>query len=193
MMAKFTVIESSTGRVMFSGDASEPASLADVDQEVLFDVSLEGGYVLDGVHLLEGNKPSPNYTFNYTTKQWEDPRSLEQFKDAKWEQIKQARAMAISSPLSTPYGTFDADPKARQNITDAILMVQTLEAKGLPSGIDFTLADNEVVTLTASEMAEVGLTLGARVQAAHTQSRTLRTDIYSATTAEEVEAISWQS
>jgi hypothetical protein len=120
-----------------------------------------------------------------------DLRTLEQRKAERWEQIKLARTAAINAPLVTPYGTFDADPASRQNITDAILMVQTLDQLGEPSSIDFTLADNSVVTLTVSEMVDVGLRLGAQVQAAHATSRVLRGQLDAATTAEAVDSVHW--
>lgn len=138
-------------------------------------------------------KSSESFIFNWKTKQWEDPRTVQDFKDAKWISIKESREATINAPLVTPYGTFDSDPKSRQNITDAILMLKSLEDLGSPTTIDFTLADDTARTLTTSEMVMVGLLLGQKIQAAHAQARALRGALDLATTKEEVEAITWQA
>lgn len=136
-------------------------------------------------------KPSPNHIFNWQTKQWEDPRTLQDFKDAQWTQIKQARTAFIDAPLVTPYGTFDSDAAGRTSITDAVLLANNLSALSLPVAIEFTLADNSVVTLDAAQIVEVGLLLGQKVQHAHPHSQALRAQIEAATTKEEVEAVVW--
>ena len=122
---------------------------------------------------------------------WVDMRSLATIKDAKWGDIKAAREEYIDAPLVTPYGTFDCKVKDRTNITDAVLLLQTLAAVGTPTNIDFTLSDNSTVSLTTTEMVTVGLLLGQKVQAAHTQARTLRAQIDAANSSTELEAIVW--
>jgi len=190
-MTKFTVVESATGRVLFSGEAAEPASLAEAGQTVLLGTVYEGGYVLEGDHLLEGAKPSQYHSFDWDTKQWVDPRTLQDHKDAKWLQIKSAREGAFNSPLTTPYGVFDSDPVSRSRISDAVLLTQTLIGLGLPADTDFTLADNTSVTLLPADMVTVGLLLGQKIQAAFAQARNLRTQIYAVSNATELEAIQW--
>ena len=136
--------------------------------------------------------PSKSHTFDYTTKQWVDPRSLRDFKDARWLLIKQSRKEAINAPLATPYGTFDSDDAGRTSITDAVLMLQTLASLGTPTTIEFTLADNTVVTLSTLQVVEVGLLLGQKTQAAFTKARIKREEIDAATTKESVLSISWE-
>lgn len=136
-------------------------------------------------------RPSQNHVFDYASKAWVDPRTLQDRKNAAWETIKAAREAVIDANLATPYGTFDCKVKDRTNITDAVLLLQTLAALGTPTTIDFTLADNSSVTLTTSEMVTVGLLLGQKVQAAHGIARGLRTQIEAATSVAEVEAITW--
>lgn len=131
------------------------------------------------------------WTWDNATMAAVDPRTLDELKAAAWNGIKAAREAAMAAPLATPYGTFDADADSRSNITDAVLMLQTLEALGTPSDITFTLSDNTDVVLTTSEMVTVGLLLGQQVQTAYGVGRTLRAQIDSATTAEEVGAVVW--
>jgi hypothetical protein len=121
--------------------------------------------------------------------------TLEQLKATKWAEIKAARRIAIHAPLVTPYGTFDADDEARNNIAQTAQLVQTQAQSLSPETnptIEFTLADNSVATLTAAELVEVAVLLGQQVQAAYGRGRQVRAAINAATTAEEVEAVTWE-
>jgi len=135
--------------------------------------------------------PSLHHVFNYTTKQWEDPRTLQDLKDAQWAKIKQARAAAIAAPLVTPYGTFDADEYSRTAITDSVLLLQTLSKRGQPQTIRFTLADNTDIDLSVSQIEDVGLMLGEKTNLVFEKVRLLREAIEAATSREAVEAIVW--
>lgn len=135
----------------------------------------------------------PRYPAQWSnaTFSWADGRSLVQRKVDRWEDMKAARATAIDAPLATPYGVFDSYAEARSNITDAVLLAQTLAGIGQPVAIAFTLADNSVATLGLTQMVTVGLMLGSKVQTVRAVATTLRTQIESATTIEQLEAITW--
>jgi hypothetical protein len=122
---------------------------------------------------------------------WHDPRTLADHKAAQWELIKQARATEIASPLVTPYGTFDADANSRTAITDSVLLLQTLSKRGRPTAIDFTLSNNTEVTLSVSQIEDVGLMLGEKTNLAFAKGRLLRAQIGAATTPEQVAAVVW--
>ena len=141
--------------------------------------------------IAKGVGMSPHHVFNYANKAWEDPRNLQALKEAKWADMKAAREAAFDAPLVTPYGTFDSDEKARTNITDAVLMLQTLAGMGSPTTIDFTLANNTTVTLTTAQMVTVGLLLGQKVQTAHATSRAKRAAIDAATNLSQLGVITW--
>ncbi len=140
---------------------------------------------------LKSMEPRYPALWSNVTMQWEDQRSLQDQKDAQWQKIKNARALELESPLSTPYGAVDNKGTSKTDITDAVLMLQTLAAMGTPTTIDFTMTDNTTATLTTAQMVTVGLLLGQKVQAAHAKARGLRADIEAATTKEAVEAITW--
>ena len=148
-------------------------------------------YVLGGQLVKPPLQPSPAHVFDYAAKQWVDPRTLADMKALKWGVMKAARTAVINAPLVTPYGTFDSGPKDRANITDAVLMLQTLASIGNPQNITFTLTDNTAVTLTTKDIVSVALLLGQKVQGAYSTSRTLRARIEAATTAVELESIVW--
>lgn len=157
----------------------------------------DGGkdYYVNGSGVVQATpaRPSEHMTWDWQSFTWADQRTLAQLREVKWEEIKTAREDYIGSGVATPYGTFDSKEKDRANITDAVLMLQTLTALGQPGTINFTLADNSTVTLTAGQMVEVGLLLGARVQEAHATARTLRQQIDAAGSPSAVAAVSWPS
>lgn len=134
-------------------------------------------------------KPSIHHIFNYITKEWEDTRPLEALKQIKWSNLKSQRDMELYAPLNTSYGTFDADPKSQKAITDAILLLQTMQSLGSPTTIDFTLSDNSTTTLDLSQMVEVGMSLGSRTQQIYANYRNLRGQLDAAETKEAVESI----
>lgn len=136
-------------------------------------------------------RPDPEYTFNYTTKEWEDLRPLSVVRDQQWAYIKSMREADNQVPLLTSHGTFDADTKSQKGITDAIMLLQTLQSLGTPTTIDFTLADNSTTTLTTAQMVEVGLALGARTQQLFAKARALRELINNASTKEDILAVTW--
>lgn len=139
-------------------------------------------------------KPSPAHVFDYVSKAWIDPRTLDALKAAKWEDMKLARAAAAQAPLETPYGIFDADTTSANNIIRTAQLMQT-QAQTLAPGSnptdEFTLANNSVVELTAGQMVEVALLLAAQIKAAFSRGREVRNAIESAANAGDLAAISW--
>lgn len=140
---------------------------------------------------LEPVRPSPVHVFCWDSKMWVDPRSLSDVRATRWADVKLARYAAVTAPIVTEHGTFDASLVAQKSITDAILMLQTLEFLGTPQTIDFTLSDNTTATLTTAQMVQVGLALGAQTQAAYATARGLRAQIEAATTIAEAEVVVW--
>jgi hypothetical protein len=144
-------------------------------------------YIENGVAILIPVKPSENHTFNYTTKQWEDPRTLQDIKDAQWALIKQSRTLAEYSGFTWDGSTFDSDAISQNRITGAVTLAQLS-----PSfTIDWTLRNNTVRTLGQTDMLQVGAALGVHVQTQFTKGQALRAQIYAATTVAEVEAVVW--
>ena len=88
----FTVYESITGQVLFCGDSAAPELLAKTGQTVWLDEKLLDGWVLSGAHTPLPPRPSQHHQFNYTTKQWEDPRTAA----TEWVQVRSKRDALLS-------------------------------------------------------------------------------------------------
>lgn len=144
-------------------------------------------YVDDAEFIPIPPRPSAFHVFDYTIKNWLDARTLEDHKAAKWAEIRAARDAAEFGGFTWDGSAFDSDPMSQSRIQGAAQLAQLSPA----FSVDWTLADNNVRTLTGPEMIAVGVELGVHVSAQHAAARTLRAQILAATTAAEVEAVVW--
>jgi len=155
--------------------------------EVTDQVDPNGFYVSGGTLVQIPPKPSANHAFNYTSKQWEDPRTLQDIKTEKWINIKANRDSHEYGGFTWDGSVFDSDALSQQRIAGAVQLAQMNPAFTTV----WTLADNTTRLLSAQDMFGVGLALGAHVSGVFSHGMALRAQIDAATTAQEVEAINW--
>ena len=187
MNTKFTAYEKSTGRVFYSGTAAEVSMLRNLITEVHEGESHTDGYFEGGVHPAVPLRPSEAHTFNWQTKQWEDPRTLQDFKEIQWTLIKQARSQAEYAGFTWDGSVFDSDAISQNRITGAV----TLAMLSPEFTIGWVLADNTVRSLNQTDMMQVGAALGQHVALQFNKAVLLRNAIELATSAEEVLSIQW--
>lgn len=132
-------------------------------------------------------QPSEHHIFNWVTKQWEDPRTLQNFKDAQWELIKQARSQAEYAGFLWNGFVFDSDATSQSRITSAVTLAQSNPA----FSVAWVLADNSVRTLNQADMLAVGAALGQHVALQFNKGIALREAIKTATNAAQLAAIKW--
>ena len=133
------------------------------------------------------NKPSTHHKFDYPTKTWVDPRSLEEHKSAQWALIKAARDEAEFGGFTWDGSMFDSDQVSQARIQGAVLL-----ATGNPNFVvDWTLADNTVRSLTADDLIVLSLTLGEHVSLQHSRARNARALLDQATSISEAQAINF--
>lgn len=190
----FTAVDSVTGEVRYSGTASEPQVLANETTTIIEGViHPHDGWVEEGVFHARPARPSHHHEWDWGTKAWHDPRTLQDLRDQRWEVIKKAREAAKVAPtMSTPYGVVDADAKALENIKSTLLGMQSVIALGgTPGPITWTMADDSDQELTYAQLSEIALLLLGRGNVAHERARQLRAQIDAAQTPEEVAAVVW--
>lgn len=136
-------------------------------------------------------QPSPHHIFDYTTKQWVDPRTLDDHKSDKWKEIKRQRDVAEFATFTYNNMEFDGDLDAQRRLTAYISVSKSSIAAGQPFETEFTLANNTNVTLTAQDFVGIELAKVQAVAAAFNHASALRDQIDAATTVQEVEAITW--
>ena len=186
----YVIYERLSGRVVYSGVSSAPTNLLREGLSLLLDVYLDDPtsyYINQGVPVAKGTPPSRAHTFDYTTKQWVDPRTLSDLQVAKWEQIKRARVNAEFGGFTWDGSPFDSDAISQSRIQGAVQMAAM--APGFT--IDWTLANNSVRNLNGEDLANVGAALGMHIAAQHANARLLRSQIEAATTVAEVDAVTW--
>jgi len=142
--------------------------------------------VVDG-RITDEIAPRKGLVFHYVTKSWVDPRPLSKLKSDQWEMIKQARNDAEFGGFLWDGSRFDSDSASQQRI-QGMVQIANLDPSML---IDWTLADNSVRTLNAEQGVLLGIALAEHVNGQHVKARTLRIEIESATSAEQVAAVVW--
>ena len=178
------VFEKATGRVVSSGTTQLPQSLVSDTLDVLVGAEARPGasYVEAGCVVEIPSRPSVHHVFDWAAKAWVDPRSLQDFKDARWAEVRRERDSAEFGGFTWDGSRFDSDALSQQRITGAV----TLAMMNSAYLVDWTLADNTVRSLNAADMIAVGVALGQHVNACHERGRVLRGEIEVALTAEEL-------
>lgn len=136
-------------------------------------------------------QPSKHHTFNWQTKQWQDPRTLQDLQTAQWATIKQARDAAELGPFSCNGMRFDGDLNAQRRLAAYISVSKSAIAAGQPFSAEFTLADNTLVMLSAQDFVGIELAKVQSVAAAFAHATALRAQIEAASTAAQVAAVVW--
>ena len=191
----YTIYNTTTGQIERVIEC--PPELVSLQFDSVTHAALEGSFDDSGYYVEAGApvamppKPTPHHVFDYATKQWIDPRTLQDFKDAKWAEIKQHRDAAENGGFDWGGSSFDSTPISQSRIQGAAQLATLAMINNQPFSIEWTLADNSVRTLNAEEMIDVGMVLGQHINNCHAKARLLRAKIESAQTKEEVEAIHW--
>lgn len=135
----------------------------------------EGGWVTP--------PPKPEgvwYTFDYIVKQWIDPRSIDDVKTQKWDEIKAQRDQLEFGGFAFDGNIYDSDQVSQGRIMGAAIA-------SVPQ--TWTLANNTTVDLTAEELKELYAALQAHVASVHERGRVARYKIDVATTPQDIEAV----
>ena len=127
-----------------------------------------------------GEPPSTHHIFDYHTKQWIDPRSLDEIKAQKWTEIKTVRDQIEFSGFEFGGNVYDSDQVSQGRIMGAAV-----------AGVEqtWTLANNTTVELTAQQLKELYAALQAHIAGVHERGRIARQLIFEAETQDQVEAI----
>ena len=120
------------------------------------------------------------YVFDCVTKQWIDPRTLDEIKAQKWTEIKSQRDRLEFGGFAFEGNIYDSNQVSQGRIMGAA-----------SAGVDqtWTLADNTTVELSASQLQQLYAALQVHIASVHERGRNARQLIFEAETKEEVEAI----
>lgn len=111
---------------------------------------------------------------------------IEYFKNRRIETLKMQRDKAEVEPIEYKGYFFDYDEKARDRINAAII---ALELQGANADIAWTTADNQDVSVTATDLRAIVAAVAVRSNLLHIAYRKAKAQVEAAGTAEEVDAV----
>ena len=114
---------------------------------------------------------------------------LESVKQRKIMELKRPRDTAEVEPIEYNGHSFDYDEKARDRINAAII---ALSLQGEDASIDWTTADNQDVKVTANDLKMIIAAVAVRSNKLHTAYRVSKEKVEAATTAADVEAVTFE-
>lgn len=176
-----TAIISKNGKILFSIQANNEVVKLNTPKDCIAvkdppnpNMFYENGWVDMPI------QPSSNYIFDYDLKQWVDPRTIEQVKDQKWSEIKSLRDRIEFGGFEFEGNIYDSDQVSQGRIMGAA-----------SAQVDqvWTLANNEMVELTAMQLSLLYQTLQAHIANTHERGRIARQLIYEATSIDQVKQI----
>jgi hypothetical protein len=162
----------------------EPPEGAHIDYSGDQELGLDW-YVFDNELLKKPEQPSKDYLFDTFSGEW--VFDLELGKQNKWNAIKAARDAQEFASFEWGDYTFDCDEVSQRRLQGVV----QLSAIDSTLTLDWTLADNSVVSLGSAEYILIGQALAVHVGQCHERGRILRAEIDAATTLEGLEAIVW--
>lgn len=148
-------------------------------------VSSDTHYVNGGVLKPYPVKTSPHMVWDNLDEIWVE--DLAGAKAVKWGEIKLARYGVLFGTLTYAGNVYDIDASSQQDIMGAA----QLALFDSTTSVEWTLADNTSVVLTASDLIGLGVALGQHKDQAHKTARQLRAQIEAATSQAELDAIAW--
>ena len=182
------------GRVLSAGSAVDDGfqELESIDVDMETEVDWGRVYVLEGVLVAMPPKPSPIHEFNYTTKQWDDPRTLQDLKDARRAYVNAERLKANQAYFTHEGKQIAADALSRGDI-DAI-NGEINNTGAFPGGWPgaWKCLDNTwlpVVTVESWKALYTSMVNQGTENFGHAQA--LKAQIEAATSQAEVEVVVW--
>lgn len=127
-----------------------------------------------------GLPPSKYHTFNYTSKAWEDERSLDEVQNQKWDEIKRLRDLIEYGGFKYQGNTYDSTLESQARISSAV---------SLGIALEWADKENNYIPLTSEMLKELQVALGEHVKKTHELCRAAREKIFSAKSKEEVNAV----
>jgi hypothetical protein len=192
-------VHDAAGRILKTGTAPDAmlATLQQVEQGTVL-VLEDHEECVDTTHYVDAGtvvampvRPSNEHVFDYGAKAWIDPRTLVDLKGEKWAAIKADRATAEFGGFVWDGSSFDSDAISQSRIQGCVQLALLAATAGQAFEIDWTLATNEVRTLSGADVVAVGQALGTHVANQHATARVLRLAIEAAEDAPALDAIVW--
>jgi hypothetical protein len=204
MISNYVLYNPSTGEIQQSGYSPvgmetqlQGLSLLRLASES--EVSMLTHHVVDGALVAyspaqqaeKARQPRGAWAWSNQEMAWQDLRSLDEKRAAKWAEIKAARDAAEFGGFSVNGWVYDSDAISQSRIQGAVQLAGLAKAANGPFFINWTLANNSVTSLDTDGMLAVGTALAQHVSSVHNKARNLRMRINGASTPAELDSVSW--
>lgn len=155
---------------------------------------------LEDVGVVQAADPvRPDDTFYYVSENEDGSFSavtkpIEMLRATIWNRIKDARKAHLDSGFTFAAMHIDSDEASRALVVGAVLSAQIAlltEGTSTSWSKNWTMADNTVAVLSASDMVAIGRALDQHVQSVYDRGVELRNAVNSATTLEDLLALTW--
>ena len=187
-MITFAVFDD-TGRYLYKTQTVDQVGLAHQRQDRIFvgEVDIKRHYhdLTTGMPVQMPAQPTPAHRFDYVAKAWVDPRTLDEHQAERWSAIKAMRDALVTAPLVSECGVFDADELSQARIDRVCRTAYGGEL------IRWTLHDNTVAELPVAALHRINKLLIDRTQRVRDIAADLRAHIDTATTPDQVAAVTW--
>lgn len=117
--------------------------------------------------------------------------TLAELKAAKWNEIKAERDRREQSGVPYLNKVIDSDTVSVQRISIAVQAAQAAISAGVAFSLDWTCADNTVLTMTACQVVGMAVSLAQYSNQLHQIARGLREQTEAAATLGEIDVIKW--
>lgn len=176
-------------RVLTCPDSMVEMQPTDGERWVFGDYGKDNIYLdAAGVIRPKGDAPSQWHRWDASTAWWR--LDLDAAKADRWAAIKLDRDGREFGAFTWSGHAFDGDRDSQRRLNLALMKAKAAFDAGEDWSIDWTLADNTVLTLSAAEVIAVVQALGDNIDAAHELARVKRAQIEAASNLDEVLAVS---
>ena len=189
---KFTLYSLETGRVLCGGESDSPDGLALVGQAILPDKAYTDGWLEGGRHYAQPPRPSPHHTFDWATKKWIDPRTLEDLRADKLAILKSKRAKAEAQVFLYMGKMIQGDEISTARIERCVRRAADAVATGEEFSIAWRTADNSLLALDGPQMVEMLAAQDSYFTSIYDRLEQLREKLKSAKTMKQINEISWE-
>jgi Domain of unknown function (DUF4376) len=147
---------------------------------------------MDVVHLAErGAEPPPGWVHGEPPQK--KPKPLAELRAEAWSRIKRARDAAEFGPFVWGGHTFDGDAVSLSRLGQALEAARfAIATNDAAFTQPWKLANNAWITLTATQVFEVYRARAQNTLDAHLHAEALRMQVDAATSAEQLDAITWE-
>lgn len=183
----FTAVDPTTGQVQFQGTADDAQALAGPGVQIILDRAPANTYWSGSAWVTIPARPSAAHVWNWTTKAWEDPRTLADHKTAKITQLKRARDGYIHGGFTWDGSVFDSDTVSQMRL----MGLQNKALRDTAMVESWRLADNTWRSLNATQALQVWDTFEQHLRTGFQTFAVLEAQVLAASTEAEVSAVEW--